>query len=180
LAALSKQSTARVLKSTRNLTQVQIIAKKAASFLERRVTASAWNQLNGYTSFFALKLPFWLDPADKSPVGFFAIFVAFLLAHKKLFKLAKEFQLNNAEALQGVLGHSKLVLFLVKQTSRFAIILFLLTRFLFGAPPDDGEGTPGFLSPTPATPQLDLVFSPETPAAFAAGGELDPDDSLVL
>lgn len=132
LSALSKQGTFHVLQSTQTSTKLQAMLQQ----MEEKLSTLAWNQLNRHTNVFAtMKLPAIIDPAGGSTLRFACILTFALLVHKRMFKFVK---LNIAF---GWLSHSKPMLFVCKQTSRYAMISVLLGRFLLG-------GTAGPNSPS--------------------------------
>ncbi|KAH9259135.1 hypothetical protein BASA81_002755 [Batrachochytrium salamandrivorans] len=148
LSSLSKQSTVRVLRSTQGSNQMQAIARRAAAFLEQKVASSAWNQVNNHVGVLAIRLPSIIDPAEGGLMRFSILFAVLLLVHKRGFKWAK----SKLPLTSHMVPHAKHVLFLIKQFTRFGIVLFLLARFALGNVPQ---------TPPPTTPR---IFPLETPA----------------
>jgi len=120
VSALSRQGTATVIRTAES-SHVGKFASRAAAFVERKFTASAMNRIE---SFFR-PLPFGLDPAEQNGWQTFALLLAVLTIHKRLFQVIK--------AQSWARGRTqKNGVFLVKQTTRMFLVVYLMIRYSLG------------------------------------------------
>jgi hypothetical protein len=117
-SAISKQGTATVIRSA-EASQVGRIATRAAAFVERKFTSTALNRLE--TLF--RPMPF-LDPAGQSLWRNVTMLLTVLVIHKKSFQAIKH------EFYGG--RQTPMLMFLLKQTSRGFLVLYLIIRYVLG------------------------------------------------
>ena len=117
-SAISKQGTATVIRSA-EASQVGRIATRAAAFVERKFTSTALDRME--TLF--RPLPF-LDPAGQSMWKNVLMLMSTLVLHKQLFREIKK-QFYGGKP-------TPLIMFLLKQTTRVFLVVYLIIRCFLG------------------------------------------------